>query len=99
MRRVLLWLLVSVAVWEGFVYLYSRPRFWVEIALIGERVCTGALHMYDMSSADQERRAAQWEEINREQRERKGIGSMHTGDTVTDIEAYLRRMRRPWPGA
>lgn len=82
MRRILLWLLISACLWEGFVYLYSRPLFWVGLARVGERICTGALRMYDMSNADLAHRT-------------RGIGSMHTGDTVTDIEEYLKRERSP----
>jgi hypothetical protein len=96
-RRILLWLLISACVWEGFVYLYSRPRFWEGLARVSERVGTGALHIYDMAKVDQERRAAQWEEFNHAHRARAGRAGArpHTGDTITDIEEFLRRKRSP----
>lgn len=47
MRRLLLWLLISVAAWEGFVYLYSRPRFWLQVVRGCTWVGTGALRIYD----------------------------------------------------
>jgi hypothetical protein len=94
-KRTLLWLLIAAAVWECWVYLYSRPRFWEAMARASERVGTGALRIYDdMAKVDQERRVAQWEEFNHAHRAR---ASAHprTGDTITDIEEFLRRKRSP----
>ena len=68
--RVVLWLLIAVALWEGFVYLSSRPRFWVQVAVLAHRIGTSALRIHARASA-------------------------RTGDTVTDIEEYLRQERSP----
>ncbi len=57
MRRILLWLLIAVALWEGFVYLASRPRFWVRLAGIAERIGTSALHIYSKVEEAQQRRS------------------------------------------
>ena len=70
MRRSLLWLLIVVALWEGFVYLSSRPHFWVQVAEVAERIGTSALRIHARAGA-------------------------HTGDTITDIEEYLRQERSP----
>ncbi len=77
--RIALWLLIAVAFWEGFVYLWSRPRFWVRLAEVAHQVGTSALVIYHRAKADKERRAAR--------------AGAHTGNTVTDIEAYLRQHR------
>ena len=75
MNRILLSLLISVAVWEGFVYLYSRPRFWVGVVQVCTWVGTGALRIHGKAKDTQARAHAR------------------AGDTVTDIEDYLRRQR------
>ncbi len=68
--RIALWLLIAVALWEGFVYLASRPHFWVRVAVVAHQIGTSALRIHARVSA-------------------------HTGDTVTDIEEYLRQERSP----
>ncbi len=66
--RIALWLLIVVALWEGFVYLSSRPRFWVRVAVVAHQIGTSALRIHARVGA-------------------------RTGDTVTDIEEYLRQER------
>ncbi len=78
--RVVLGLLIAVALWEGFVYLASRPRFWVRLAGVAERIGTSALHIYSKVEEDQQRRSH---------------APARTGDTITDIEEYLLRKRSP----
>lgn len=53
MRRALFWLLAAFLVWEGWVYLYSRPRFWARIALVSEQVSHGARHLYNHTKQEQ----------------------------------------------
>jgi len=60
-KSILIWLLIAVAVWEGWVYIYSKTD---------------------------QARARKWEEFNHAFRARP-----HTGDTITDVEAFLRRER------
>jgi hypothetical protein len=86
-NRVLLWLLISVAVWEGLVYLHSHPRFWLRVVQGCTWVGTRALYIYNITKTSQERRDA-------DHRAREGVRP-RTGDTVTDIEEYLRRKRSP----
>ncbi len=70
-----------MALWEGFVYLWSRPRFWVKLAEAAHQVGTSALVIYHRANADKERRDAH--------------AGARAGDTVTDIEEYLRQERSP----
>ncbi len=86
MRRALLWLLISACVWEFFVFLYTRPRFWLALASVAERTAHGALHIHGMASRDQEGRDAAATASRARPR---------TGDTITDIEEFLRRRRHP----
>lgn len=84
MRRVLLWLLISVAAWEGFVYLYSRPRFWEVMARACVRVGEVAVRIHGKTLEEQTRRAREGADAH-----------VRTGNTVTSIEEYLRRKRSP----
>lgn len=90
MKRTLLWLLFAACLWEGYVYLYTRPRFWAWLALATAQVSHGARRIYNASKTDQEQRDRKWEEFNHAFRARP-----HTGDTITDIETYLKEHRRP----
>ncbi len=60
MRRALVWLLALLLVWAGWVYLYSRPRFWAWLAMAAERTSYGARDLYNRTRADQARRGADW---------------------------------------
>jgi hypothetical protein len=76
---------VSVAVWEGFVYLHSHPRFWLRVVQGCTWVGMRALHIHGITKTSQERRDA----------DHRAREDARTGDTVTDIEEYLRRKRSP----
>lgn len=90
MKRLLLGLLFAAAIWECWVYLYSRPRFWATLALASERVSYGARQAFNLTKHDQEERTRAWEEFNHQHRARERAGA---GDTITDIETFLRRQR------
>jgi len=88
--RVLFWLGASIAFWAAYVWLATRPRFWAALALASERVSYGAREAYNLPKRGQEERARAWEEFNQQLRARP-----HTGETITDIEEFLRRKRSP----
>jgi hypothetical protein len=87
MRRLLLWLLISVAAWEGLVYLYYRPRFWEALARTSVRVGQVAISIHGKTLEAQARRALAGADT------RTGMGN-----TITSIEDYLQRKRSPSTG-
>ena len=53
MKRALFWLLATFLVWECWVYIYSRPRFWAWLALASERTSYGARDLYNRTKREQ----------------------------------------------
>jgi len=90
MSRVLAWAGVSLALWAAYVWLATRPRFWAGLALASERVSLGAREAYNLTKLAQQDRARAWEEFNQQHRARG-----RAGDTITDIQEFLRRERSP----
>lgn len=91
MRRVLAWMGAALALWTVYVWMATQPRFWAGLALTSERVSYGARAAFNRTKQQEsDRRTRIWEKINHQLRARP-----HTGDTITDIEDFLRHHRSP----
>lgn len=93
MRRVLLWLLGSVALWGVLVYALSRPRMWAALALFSERVSYGAREAYNITKQTEIARQA-----HRNHEVKTSIEPLPDSDNVIDsIRYFLEEKRRRGP--
>ncbi len=56
MRHTLVWLFALFLVWGGWVYLYSRPRFWRWLTLASKETNAWAYSLYNHSKNAQQMR-------------------------------------------
>ena len=99
MKRMLAWIGIPLALWVGYVWLASHPRFWAGVALTSERISLRAREAYNYTRLAQERK---WEKFNHAYRQSPIDGSpdwdsslrpLPAGNMITDIEEYLRNKR------
>lgn len=75
--RILFWIGTALALWVAYVWVTGNPRFWARLALVSAQVSHASRAVYNHQKLTLEHSAVH----------------PATGDTITDIEAYLRRNR------
>ena len=90
MRRVVLWLLGSVALWGALVYLLSRPRTWAWLALFSERVSYASREAYNITKQTEIARLSRQEEAVRRATE----PLPGSDDVIDSIRYFLEEKRR-----
>ena len=84
MKRALFWLLATFLVWEGWVYVYSRPGFWRWLALASERTSYGARDLYNRTKREQLARSGANEAVVQQSTE-----PLPSADNVIDAIRYF----------